>query len=144
MDGMKVTNVVNKVVAIGDNLFESGIITVPEATTIPAGTVLKRAEDGTFAVAGNVAPDPGNPASGGGWATPPSPGDVPVAVMPFDLTNSENSSASISFRAIISGRVRRDMLQIGGISITDAQCDALRSYTIIPVKVKDLARLDNQ
>jgi hypothetical protein len=144
MDGMVVTNVVNKVVAIGDNLFESGIINVAASTTISAGTVLKRNEDGTFAVAGNVPPNPGVPADGGGWATPPSPGDVPVAVMPFDLANRGNAAANISFRALTSGRVRRDMLTIGGVEITEAQCDALRSYTIIPVKVKDLARLDNQ
>jgi hypothetical protein len=144
MDGMKVTNVKNKVVAIGDNLFESGVINIAAGTAVKAGTVLKRNEDGKFAPAVDTEGDPGLPADGGGWETEPSPGDIPAAVMPFDIENLGQSAADFGFRAIVSGRVRADMLTINGQAPTAEQNDLLRSYTIIPVKVKDLSQLDNQ
>jgi hypothetical protein len=69
MDGMKVENVNNRVVMLGDECFESGVITIPAGATIAAGTVLKRNADGKFAPVTNTAPTPGThgtPAAGGG------------------------------------------------------------------------------
>jgi hypothetical protein len=144
MGGMKTTNVENKVVAIGDNLFESGIINIAAGATVKAGTVLKRDVDGKFAPAIDTEYNPGLPADGGGWEIPPSPGDIPIAVMPFDIENLGTAAADYGFRAIVSGRVRADMLTVNGQPTTTEQNDRLRSYAIIPVKVKDLSRLDNQ
>jgi hypothetical protein len=144
MSGMKVTNVKNKVVAIGDNWFESGVINIASGATVKAGTVLKRGTDGKFAPAINTTPDPGTPAEGGGWVTPPSTGDIPVAVMPYDLENLGSAAADYGFRAIVGGRVRADMLTINSNPTTAAQNDLLRSYGIIPVKVTDLSQPDNQ
>ena len=148
--GMKVTNVKNKVVAIGDNLFESGVINIANGETVTAGTVLKRLENGKFAPVVSTETIPGThgvPADGGGWATEPTdpvPGDIPVAVMPWDLENLGAAPADFGFRAITSGRVRADMLTINGNAPTAAQNDLLRSYGIVPVKVTDLSQLDNQ
>jgi hypothetical protein len=122
---MRVTNVKNRVVAIGNNLFESGVINVPAQSKITAGTLLKREESGKFSP---VLSDE----------------DTPVAVMPYDLENSGDAAADCGFRALTSGRVRADMLTVDGSITTAAQNDALRSYTIIPIKVTDLSQLDNQ
>jgi hypothetical protein len=150
MGGMKVTNVKNKVVAIGDNLFESGVINIASNTTVTAGTVLKRLENGKFAPVVSTETIPGThgvPASGGGWSTEPTdpvPGDIPTAVMPWDLENLGSAPADFGFRAIVSGRVRADMLTINGQAPTAEQNDLLRSYGSVPVKVTDLSQLDNQ
>jgi hypothetical protein len=150
MNGMVVTNVKNKVVAIGDNWFESGLINIASAASVKAGTVLKRDTNGKFAPVVKTETTPGThgvPADGGGWQTEPTdpvPGDIPVAVMPYDLENLGNADADYGFRAIVSGRVRADMLTINGNSTTAAQNDLLRSCGIIPVKVTDLSQLDNQ
>jgi hypothetical protein len=150
MDGMKIENVVNKVIMLGDDYYENGIINIPAGGTIAAGTVLKRNPDGKFAPVVSTEGTPGThgePASGGGWATEPTdpvPGDVPVAVMPFDITSSRSADTDFSFRPLVQGRVRLDMLRIGGQPITPAQSDMLRGVGILPVKVTNLSQLDNQ
>jgi hypothetical protein len=150
MDGMKVENVSNRVVMLGDECFESGVITIPAGATIAAGTVLKRNADGKFAPVTNTEPTPGThgvPASGGGWTTEPTdpiPGDVPTAVMPFDLTGKKSGDADFGFRALVQGRVRADMLKINGGPLSAEQKDMLRNVGILPVKATDLSHLDNQ
>jgi hypothetical protein len=123
----------------GDNLFEQGVITLAAGVTVKAGTILKRVENGKFEIATDTPPNPGTPAEGGGWATPPSPGDIPVAVMPFDLKNEKSAQADMGFRALTGGKVRRDLLNLNGSPITDGQADALRNYGIIAVKITDLS-----
>jgi hypothetical protein len=148
--GMKIENVTNRVVLLGDNHFESGVITIPAGATVAEGTVLKRNPDGKFAPVTNTDTAPGThgiPAAGGGWSTEPTdpvPGDVPVAVMPFSVTSEKSADADFGFRAIVDGRVRLDMLRINGSSITAAQSDMLRGVGILPVKVTDLSQPDNQ
>ena len=56
---MKVENVTNRVIMLGDEQFESGVITIPAGATIAAGTVLKRNADGKFAPVTNTATTPG-------------------------------------------------------------------------------------
>ena len=63
----------------------------------------------------------------------------PVAVNPVELKNPTGNTVYIAFRALISGRVRLDMLSVGGQPITDAQADMIRRYGIIPKKVTDLS-----
>jgi hypothetical protein len=150
MDGIKVENVTNRVVLLGDNHFESGIINIAAGETVAEGTVLKRNQDGKFVPVVNTDTTPGThgtPAAGGGWSTEPTdpvPGDVPVAVMPFSITNGKTADDDFGFRALVAGRVRRDMLRINGNPITPAQSDMLRAVGILPVKVADLSKLDNQ
>ena len=57
--GMEVKNVSNKVLALGNNEFESGVINVSGGATIAKGTVLKRNADGKFAPAVSTDPTPG-------------------------------------------------------------------------------------
>jgi hypothetical protein len=148
--GVKTENVSNRTLLLGDNYFESGSMTVGAGVTVKAGTVLKREADGKFAPAENTGATPGShgtPAAGGGWDTEPAdsiPGDVPIAVVAFDITNERNAPADVGFRALIGGRARSDMLTLGGAPLTPAQRDALRACGIIPLSVKDLSRLDNQ
>jgi hypothetical protein len=150
MDGMKTENVTSRVILLGDNRFESGVINIAPGETVAAGTVLKRNEDGKFAPVADTDTTPGTngvPASGGGWTTAPTapvPGDVPVAVMPFDITNKNAAADNVGLRALVQGRVRFDMLRINGSPITAFQSDMLRNVGILPVKVTDLSRLDNQ
>jgi hypothetical protein len=147
---MKVENVTSRVVMIGDDRYESGVITIPAGAAIAAGTVLKRNTDGKFAPVTNTATTPGTPgtpAAGGGWETPPAdpiPGDVPTAGMPFDITNRKTIDADFGFRALVAGRVRADMLRINGNPLTAEQRDMLREVGILPVKVTDLSHLDNR
>jgi hypothetical protein len=127
--GLKVENVTSRVVMLGDNNFESGVIAVAAGAKIAAGTVLKRAGGNTFAPVANIDPEDG---------------DIPTAVMPFDLENGKATSDNLGFRALISGRVRADMLRIAGNPTTPEQNDMLRAQGIIAVKVTDLSQLDNQ
>jgi hypothetical protein len=135
---------------LGGNRFESGVINISGGATIAAGTVLKRETDGKFAPVVSTDPTPGThgvPADGGGWETEPTdpvPGDIPTAVMPFDLTNEKAAAADLGFRALVEGRVRADMLRIADNPLSPAQCDMLRSVGILPVKVTDLSQKDNQ
>jgi hypothetical protein len=146
MPEMQIHNVENKALFMGDNEFEYGLLTVPASTAIPAGALLKRTADGKFAPVANTDPvqiDVGDEAPKT-VAIPGVPADIPVAVNPAQVKNTAEAPADISFRALISGKVRRDMLSIGGQPITDAQGDMLRAYGIIARAVYDTSRLDNQ
>jgi hypothetical protein len=129
MGGVSFDTIANRVVGLGDNKFESGKIAVAAGTTIAAGTILKRSGD-------NFAPVVNTTGSGS------TPGDIPVAVMPFDLKNESSASATLPFRALIFGDVRKDMLTINGVSITKAQVDMLRNYGIIAVATTDMSRVN--
>jgi hypothetical protein len=148
MPEIKSHTVTNKALFLGDNEFETGLLTVPAETTVPVGALLKRAGD-KFApvVDTDTTPGtPGTPSNGGGWTaepTDPIPGDVPVAVNPVEIKNSGGSPADIPFRALVAGKVRADMLSVNGQPITEAQSDMLRAYGILPRKVTDIYRLDN-
>jgi hypothetical protein len=132
------------------NYYESGVITIAPGATIAAGTVLKRTGDGKFAPVVSTDTIPGThgtPANGGGWAeepTDPIPGDVPAAIMPFDITSDKDAAADFGFRALVQGRVRLDMLRIDGEAISAEQRDMLREIGIFPVKITDLSQKDNQ
>jgi hypothetical protein len=141
MGGVTFDTIVNKALQLGGGKFEQGTITVSAGAAIKAGTILKRA-GAKFAVATDTPPNPGTPADGGGWSVPPSPGDIPVAVMPFDLKNEGAESADMGFRALVGGSVRRDLLNLNGASITNAQADALRNFGIIAVASNDVSRVN--
>ena len=138
MDEVKITVNENKSLFLGNNEYETGVLTVPANGKVAAGALLKR-DGGKFAPVTATGATPGVPADGGGWTTLPSPGDIPVAVNPVEIKNNTPAPVDIPFRALISGRVRRDMLSINGQAITDDQADMLRSYGIIPKKVTDIS-----
>ena len=125
--GMRVTNVTDRVLLLGGNLFESGKINVPANDTVPAGTVLTRDTNDKklFLPAGAT--------------------DDFVAIVPFDLENVNATPKITGFRACISGQVRGDMIIIDGTPATVDQCDLLRDKTgIIAKQVTDISHLDNQ
>jgi hypothetical protein len=134
----------NSVIALGGNDYETGLINVPANATIGKGTVLKR-DGGKFAPVIDTSLATINVDVDGTATDVPIPGtavDVPVAVNPFDVVNKSDQAADLSFRALVSGPVRRDLLTIDGDSITDDQADMLRNYGIISVKANDLSRTE--
>jgi hypothetical protein len=141
MGGVTFDTIINRALQLGNGKFEQGTITVAAGAIIEAGTILKR-DGAKFTIATDTPPDPGNPADGGGWATPPTPGDIPIAVMPFDLKNEGAEPADMGFRALIGGSVRRDLLNLNGEPITNDQADALRNFGIIAVATTDVSRVN--
>jgi hypothetical protein len=145
MPDIQVHHVENKTLFLGNNEFVTGLLTVPAETVVPAGALLKREGD-KFAPVIDTDTTPGTPSSDGGWTTDPTdpvPGDVPVAVNPAEIKNSGGFPADIPFRALVSGKVRLDMLSVNGQPITAAQADMLRVYGILPRKLNDISRTEN-
>jgi hypothetical protein len=122
---MKAHIVDRKTLLLGNNLFETGYITIEGGTTVKSGTFLKRVAGTEFTVVTDTTTE------------------IPVAVLAEALTNEGIDSADMSIRPCIGGRVRADMLNINGIPATDEQHDIIRNYGIIAIKITDLSRLDN-
>ena len=121
--GIKSQTVENSVVGLGGNEFETGLINVPATSIIKKGTVLFRSGS-KFAPVTDLEEE------------------TPVAVNPFDIENPGSAAADMSFRAIIFGPVRADLLTIDGVATTDAQNDAIRCHaSIIPIKVNDISHV---
>jgi hypothetical protein len=99
---------------------------------------LKRQIDGSFAPVVDT-----DPVEIDSEPVPGVPVDIPVAVNPAFIKNEGSGPVNVGFRPLIKGRVRRDMLTINGLAITDAQADMLRNYGIIPVTGTDISREDN-
>jgi hypothetical protein len=145
MGEINTRRVENKIFLLGNNEYETGVLTVPAGGTVPAGALLKRAAGkfspvtDTGAVLINVS-DTGTK----NVSVPGVPAEIPVAVNPVDIKNTAAAPADIPFRALIGGRVRRDMLSVAGSPITDDQADMLRSYGIIPKKVTDISWAESE
>ena len=121
--GIETQIIENSEVGLGDNEFETGLITVPGNSKIKKGVVLKRAGS-KFAPVTNTATE------------------KPVAVNPKEIENKNAAPADLSLRAIISGPVRADLLLIGNNVTTDDQNDMLRATSIIPIKQNDISRTE--
>lgn len=71
---------------------------------------------------------------------------LPVAILTFDVTAADAGDEAI--RAGVSGSYRKERLIIDadgdGSNITDAILDQLRDYSLIPIDVQELNKLDNQ
>lgn len=119
--GMQSQTVKDSIVALGDNIFETGSINVAAGATIKKGVVLYREVDSKFAPVTDAATQ------------------KPCAVNPADIKNEGSAAADLSLRAIIAGPVRADLLTINGIKTTAAQNDMLRAYSIIPEKQNDIS-----
>jgi hypothetical protein len=120
--GIKKKIVGEGVVALGGNEFETGLIEVPANSFVTKGTVLSRALGGNFVKATNSA-------------------DA-VAVNSIDIVNEDTSAQQISFRALIDGPVRADLLRLSGSVLTAADRDNLRRVGIIPILVHDISRTE--
>jgi hypothetical protein len=120
---MKSTVIDLGVLQLGDNQYEAASITLAAAAEVKIGAGLKRETNGSFSIAGAS--------------------DTVVALSPSYFKNEGSASASLGFRALVGGRVRRDKVTIAGAAITDAQADALRDYGIIAEAVHDTSQLDN-
>jgi len=122
--GVTFSTIESRELQLGGCEFEQGVIALGAGVTVKAGTVLKRADERKFAIA--------------------EADDIFIAVVPFDMTNTAAGDANLGFRAIISGRVRRDMLTINGASpISSAQADNLRANgNIIAVETTDISRVN--
>jgi hypothetical protein len=110
-------------VGLGGNEFETGLINVAANATIKKGTVLKR--NGTkFEPVTDI------------------DAETPVAINPKDITNSGGAAADMSFRAIIFGPVRADVLKIGDVAVTNpAHFDKIRANALcIPMVQNDISR----
>ncbi|UTD07131.1 hypothetical protein E4N90_03875 [Treponema denticola] len=114
----------NGLFALGDNVYEAGLLkNVAAGTTVKAGTFLKR-DGNDFAVLTNT-------------------GTEKIAgLVPVDLTNESGSASNVAFRALISGKVRADKCLVNGTPAMVEQLDALRVCSIIPVEVTDLSRTE--
>jgi hypothetical protein len=127
MDGnMKVQNFDNRPFALGDNEFESGLLSIPANAAVKRGALLLRAEGGNF-----------TPMTGTG-------DEEPVAVYPHDEDAGSTAATSVSIRAMVAGKANAAFLNVAGDPCTEAQLDMIRKYGIIPVKTKDLSVKDNQ
>jgi hypothetical protein len=134
----------NKTLLLGNNEFETGLLTVPAGATIPAGALLKRVND-KFAPVLNTAPVQINvgDSSAINVPVPGVPADIPIAVNPVEIKNPGASPADVPFRALVSGKVRQDMLSVNGQPVTAAQADMLRVYGILPRRLNDISRTEN-
>ena len=123
MSGVNFSVIESKSLQLGNNKFEQGTLSVAAKTTIKEGTILKRDGERRFATA--------------------AAGDVPVAIVPFDMENTSDTTVNLGFRAIIGGEVRRDMLRLNGQPITGIFADILRDRCgIIAVDTTDVSRVN--
>ena len=119
---METRKVENKSLQQGNNEFESGTLMLGPNVTAKTGALLKRGANGAFMLVSDTA------------------SENPIAVNPVEVKNTGTNSGDFPIRALISGRVRFDMLSVNGQPITAFQGDLLRQYAgIIPIKATDLS-----
>lgn len=107
-------------ILLGDNEFETGVLTVAANTTVTEGALLKRASDGKFAVITDISTE------------------VPVAIFIGEsIANSTGNAKTYELRALISGRVDAGKCHIGSDALTAADKDLLRAHSIIALDVAE-------
>jgi hypothetical protein len=121
-------------VQVGDCEFDDELLTLAGADELKAGTILARASNTlklVLFVKGGSTNENG----------------IPKFVLPVALSSTTSGSHDEPVRVISKGIVDLDRLVIdadGDASNVDgAVKDQLRSYGIVPVKVDELARVDN-
>lgn len=114
----------NVILLVGDNEFETGLLTVPANTTIAAGTIVQKSS-GKFVL------------SEGGA------NEVSLAVVVTPEANSTGSGVDVPCRVAISGKVNKAMLKVGSSAATAAQTDLVRKFGLVPVKVTEVGAHDN-
>lgn len=112
---------------IGDNEFESGLLSLAAAASAKDGWLLKRSS-GKFVVAA---------------AADITAGAVFVLATPDTITNSTEASVDYAVRVCVAGKVNRGKVTISDTALTDAQADMLRASGIIAQVVTSIGEQDN-
>lgn len=123
--GMTIQNFDLGGICLGNNEFETGVITLGSGDSCKAGQFLLR-DTGKFEVLTD------------------SDTEVPVAICMEDITNSGNASADFPTRVLIAGKVNAGKLLVNAAAPTAAELDMIRGVGIIPIPVKELGMQDNQ
>lgn len=113
-------------IALGDNEFKTGLVTVAANSTLKAGTIVKTV-NGKFV-----------PVTGSEETAPEG-----LGVLVDELTNGTASNADVAYRVLIAGRVNQNALLIGSSAATAAQADALRQWSIVPLTVTEMGKSEN-
>lgn len=113
-----------KTLLLGDNEFETGTLTVAAASSggtinIQDGTVLTR--DGT---SGNFVPAANTSGA--------------LFVLTDHIITPITTAGNYAVRVCISGSVNRNLLNLGGVALTDAQADDLRKNNILALTVHEV------
>ena len=130
---MQVTNVDIGGVVFADGEFMDGLLTFEGAGTVKAGTILAR----DTATLKFVVFEKGGTTNGNG---------VPSVVLVDDVVAT--GAGDVYCRPLMAGKVVQSKLVIDadgdGSNVDAAVLDGLRSFSVVPVKQKELGMLDNQ
>jgi hypothetical protein len=122
---MSVTNYDLGSLMLGDNEFETNVITLAAGASVAEGDMLKR--NGTkFEKVTDTATE------------------TPVAIATAAASNTGAAAADIPSRPTISGKVRAGKVTVNGVAATLAQLDMIRRVGLVPIAVTDLSKKDNQ
>ena len=114
----------NNLIHFGDCEFESNVVTFAAAGSVKKGDILARAADGTFEL------------HDGSTTTP-------VAVY-IDEDVTLSAAGTVPCRALITGKVRKDKILVGGSAADVADLDALKAAGITPMAITEMNITDNQ
>lgn len=126
-DNLKIKNIDNTAFLLGNNEFESGVITLAAGAKVDLGDMLKRdSGTGKFSKVTDTSTE------------------IPVALATCDLTNTGSASKDYAARVLIGGKVDASFVTVNSVAATKAQYDMVRSYGIIPVPTAEINMKDNQ
>lgn len=111
-------------ICVGDNVYETGKLTISANTTVKAGTIVQKS-NGKFVLSEGGADE------------------VSLAVVIAEESNATGSAVDVPVRVAIAGKVNRKALFVGSSAATDAQGDLLRKFGLVPVTVNEIGRHDN-
>jgi hypothetical protein len=127
-----ITNVDVGNVVLEGRAFDDGLLRNSDAAdpqTFPAGTILARNSS-------TLKFEPYDPAGLTGL-------NIPVAVLTYDV-GPVAAVTDAAVRVLVSGDVNANRLSIfDGTTITAAHLDLLRSFSITPIAVAQLGKIDN-
>jgi hypothetical protein len=133
MSNLTVENVDLGGVVLKDERYLDGLLTVPGAQTVLAGTILAR-DSSTLKFVLYIK----------GGST--NENGIPKAILTYPITSAGSGDEAI--RALVAGEVRDEKLVIDAdgdaSNVDNAVRDELRDYGITPVPVQELNILDNQ
>lgn len=127
MENLTTTNYDHSALSLGNNEFETNVITIPAGASVVEGDMLKR-DAGTKKFV----------------RVTDTSTETPVAISTIAATNSGGAAADFPLRAIIGGKVSAGKIKVAGVAANAAQLDMIRSYGIIPAVITDVSKLDNQ
>jgi hypothetical protein len=124
---MNITNHDSSDLLLGNNEFETNVITLAAGASVAEGDMLKRdAATLKFAKVTDTTTE------------------TPVAIATAAASNMAAAAADTPCRPVISGKVRAGKVTVNSVIATLAQLDMIRRSGIIPLAVTDLSKKDNQ